>query len=255
MVYGLIRSVQAALKYRGGWKGLYEHMYTNGDYPFKFGTYMGHDTAGNRYYENRVDYPFGQHRWVEPGDIHNYDSASIPPEWHGWMTSMNDAPPGTGEDDYIAERTRSIIPLESRSDANVDHNVGHTEKLSNWHHLHNQSTVRSRGFNIGNPVVGLPPGAPSGYYTQPGSPYNDVSVRPRVNIGDLDSDGEGKGGGGRPYKSQKWADRLRTPEEKKVLEDALMGAKREAVEAEEGNARRRRMAMAARGRGTVAGGP
>lgn len=50
----------------------------NGDYPFKFGTYMGHDAAGNRYYENRVDYPFGQHRWVEPGDIHNFDSASIP---------------------------------------------------------------------------------------------------------------------------------------------------------------------------------
>ena len=54
---------------------------------------MGCDGAGNRYYENRVDYPFGQHRWVEPGDIHNFDSASIPPEWHGWMTSMNDAPP------------------------------------------------------------------------------------------------------------------------------------------------------------------
>ena len=36
----------------------------NRDYPFKFGSYMGHDAAGNRYYENRVDYPFGQHRWV-----------------------------------------------------------------------------------------------------------------------------------------------------------------------------------------------
>jgi hypothetical protein len=28
---------------------------------------MGGDAAGNRYYENRVDYPFGQHRWIEPG--------------------------------------------------------------------------------------------------------------------------------------------------------------------------------------------
>jgi hypothetical protein len=28
MVYGVIRSVQAALKYRGGWRGLWEHMYT-----------------------------------------------------------------------------------------------------------------------------------------------------------------------------------------------------------------------------------
>ena len=43
------------------------------------GTYIGCDGAGNRYYENLVDYPFGQHRWVEPGDIHNFDSTSIPP--------------------------------------------------------------------------------------------------------------------------------------------------------------------------------
>ena len=28
MVYGVIRNLQASLKYRGGWKGLFEHMYT-----------------------------------------------------------------------------------------------------------------------------------------------------------------------------------------------------------------------------------
>jgi hypothetical protein len=28
MTYAVIRSVHAALKYRGGWKGLFEHMYT-----------------------------------------------------------------------------------------------------------------------------------------------------------------------------------------------------------------------------------
>jgi hypothetical protein len=28
MVYSVIRNVQKALKYRGGWKGLLEHMYT-----------------------------------------------------------------------------------------------------------------------------------------------------------------------------------------------------------------------------------
>ncbi|KAL7443064.1 hypothetical protein ACHAXM_008732 [Skeletonema potamos] len=243
MVYGVIRSVQAALKYRGGWQGLFEHMYTNGDYPFKFGTYMGADAAGNRYYENRVDYPFGQHRWVEPGDIHNFDSASIPPEWHGWMTSMNDAPP-SAEEAYIEERKQNIIPL-CESNANIDHNVGHQEKIYNFHHLHNLSTVRSRGWNIGNPVVGLPPGAKDSYYTQPGSPYNDASIRPRVNIGDL--------GGGRVYKSQKWADRLRTPEEKAALEKAKEDTAQKAIASEEVAAARRKMAMAARGAGTVAG--
>lgn len=40
---------------------------------------MGCDMAGNRYYENRVDYPFGQHRWVEPGDVHNFDATQIAP--------------------------------------------------------------------------------------------------------------------------------------------------------------------------------
>ncbi|KAL7464838.1 hypothetical protein ACHAXS_005163 [Conticribra weissflogii] len=247
MVYGVIRNFQAALKYRGGWKGLLEHMYTNGDYPFKFGTYMGCDAAGNRYYENRVDYPFGQHRWVEPGDIHNFDSASIPPEWHGWMTSMNDTPPHA-EDDYVGERKQHIIPL-CESNAGIDHNVGHQEKVYNFHHLHNLTTVRSRGYGIGNPIVGLPPGAKDSYYTQPGSPYNEASIRPRVNIGDLDA---GKGGG-RPYKSEKWADRLRTPEEKLAIEKEKMDVVNRAVEAEKKAAARRKIMMASRGAGTVSG--
>ena len=220
----------------------------NGDYPFKFGTYMGCDAGGNRYYENRVDYPIGQHRWVEPGDIHNFDSASIPPEWHGWMVSMNDSPPAV-EEDYIEERKKNIIPLESVSHAPVDHNVGHQEKFYNFHHLTNLSTVRSRGFGIGNPIVGLPPGAKDSYYTQPGSPYSEASIRPRVNIGDLD---EGKGGG-RPYKSMKWAERLRTPAEKAAIEKDKLDAVKRAVQVEKASAAMRKMAMAARGAGTVAG--
>lgn len=243
MVYGVVRNIQAALKYRGGWKGLLEHMYTNGDYPFKVGTFMGSDAAGNRYYENRVDYPYGQHRWVEPGDIHNFDSASIPPEWHGWMTSMNDATPST-EDQYIDTKKEFIEPL-CLSNAGIDHNVGHQEKVFNFHNLHNLSTVRSRGYGIGNPVVGLPAGAKDSYYTQPGSPYNEASIRPRVDIGDL--------GGGRTYKSQKWADRLRTPEEKAQLEAEKLAVVEKNVEKEKQMALRRKMAMAERGAGTVAG--
>lgn len=207
---------------------------------------MGGDAAGNRYYENRVDYPFGQHRWVEPGDIHNFDSASIPPEWHGWMTSMNDVPP-VAEDDFFDEKKQDIIKM-CRSDTGIDHNVGHQEKMFHFHDLHNQSTVRSRGYGIGNPVVGLPPGAKDSYYTQPGSPYNDASIRPRVDIGDLDSGS----GGGRPYKSLKWADRLRTPDEKAAIEKGKLDAAKASIEIEKANAARRKLAMAARGAGTVA---
>jgi len=65
---------------------------------------MGSDAAGNRCYENRVDYPFGQHRWVEPDDIHNFDSTSIAPEWQGWMNSQTDEPP-CAEGKYVEEKS------------------------------------------------------------------------------------------------------------------------------------------------------
>ena len=168
-------------------------------------------------------------------------------EWHGWMTSMNDAPPHA-EPDYIANRGQSIIPID-RSNVPADGSsvVGHQEPMMNFHHLHNQSTVRSRGWGIGNPIVGLPPGAKDSYYTQPGSPYNEGSIRKRVNIGDLD---EGKGGG-RPYKSEKWADRLRTREEREALEKEKMRIVQGAIERERVMAAKRKAAMAARGSGTV----
>lgn len=178
----------------------------NGDYPFKFGTYMGCDAAGNRYYENRVDYPAGQHRWVEPGDIHNFDATQVPPEWHGWLTSMNDCTPTT-EDEYFADKLAHLRSGEI-SHAPYRTNVGHQEPYFNFHHMHNQSQIRSRGYNIGNHVVGLPPGAPDAYYTQPGSPYNDASIRKYEPEGSLDPDG------GRPYKNQLWKDRLKTKAEK-----------------------------------------
>lgn len=128
------------------------------------------------------------------------------------MTSQSDEPP-CAQDKYIEEKSKHIIQL-CRSDAPEKSNVGHQEPMLHFHNLHNQTQVRSRGYGIGNHVVGLPPHAKDSYYTQPGSPYNDASVRPLTFLGDLDE----KKGGGRRYKNEKWADRLRTEEEKKELE-------------------------------------
>lgn len=249
MVKGLVESIKAAMRSRGGWRGLYDHMYTNGDYPFKVGTYMGCDQAGNRYYENRVDFPFGQHRWVEPSDIHNFDSTSVSPEWHGWMTSMNDTPPHQ-DDTYFEEAKKDIIKM-CDSHAPTDHAVGYKSEFNNFHFIHNQTQVRSRGYGIGNPIVGLPPGAKDSYYTQPGSPYNEASIRKNEMIGDLD---ETKGGG-RPYKSQKWADRLRTPEEKESFEKrfAAEHARLTSIETAEEEKTNRMKRFRGRGRGTVIG--
>jgi NADH:ubiquinone oxidoreductase subunit len=187
------------------------------------GTYMGCDAFGNRYYENRVDYPAGQHRWVEPSDIHNFDATHVPPEWHGWLTHMNDATP-TMEKEYIEEKLKSLRKGEI-SHAPYQSNVGHQEPYFNFHGMHDQSQIRSRGYNIGNHVVGLPPGAPDAYYTQPGSPYNDASIRKFEPQGSLDADG------GRKYKNELWKERLKTAAEKQAEKDEVKQAWAKAYEA------------------------
>jgi len=202
---------------------------------------MGADPGGNRYYENRVDYPFGQHRWVEPGDIHNFDSSSVPPEWQGWMTSMNDEPP-CAEEEYIAKKTAKVDQM-CESNAPDKSNVGLQGNVWNFHHLHNQTQVRSRGYGIGNPIVGLPPGVKDAYYTQPGSPYNDATIRPLEFIGSLDADGK------RGFKSEKWADRLRTEVEKKAIETKKDSEVKEFTDMVGAGVGGRR----GRGRGTVIG--
>ena len=59
-------------------KGTIIQLYTVGD--LKFGELKGTDRFGNKYYED-LDLPFGQHRWVEYSNIHNYDATMIQPEW------------------------------------------------------------------------------------------------------------------------------------------------------------------------------
>jgi NADH:ubiquinone oxidoreductase subunit len=174
---------------------------------------MGSDAAGNRYYENTVDYSFGQHRWIEPADMDNYDAAQVPPEWHGWLTCMNDCTPAM-EEEYIEEKMKHLRTGEV-SDVPFRNVIGHQEPYYNFHHMHNQSQIRSRGYGIGNQVVGLPPGAPDAYYTQPGSPYNEAFIRKTEMKGSLDKDG------GRAYKSDLWKDRLKTAEEKEAEKAAV----------------------------------
>jgi hypothetical protein len=58
----------------------------------KFGRLVGTDRNGNKYFEN-LEYLYGQHRWVEYQDIHNFEPTSVPPEWHGWLHHQTDATP------------------------------------------------------------------------------------------------------------------------------------------------------------------
>lgn len=62
----------------------------------KFGALVGVDAAGNKYYENTVDYPYGQHRWVHyagGADFYAADGSNVPPEWHSWLHHIVAEPP------------------------------------------------------------------------------------------------------------------------------------------------------------------
>lgn len=75
---------------KGTWRKLYKMRM------IKFGRLVGVDKYGNHYYENTVDYPLNQHRWVEyAGDKSAYeaDASNVPPEWHGWLHSSTSEPP------------------------------------------------------------------------------------------------------------------------------------------------------------------
>ena len=78
----------------------------------KRGTLVGTDDGGNRYYEN-LDYKVNMTRWVEYKDIHNYDSSSVPPRWHGWLHYVSDAP-GNHDDqaEFIARGVENIEQLD-----------------------------------------------------------------------------------------------------------------------------------------------
>lgn len=112
----------------------------------------------------------------------------------------------------MEEMQKRQIQIE-KSDAPYRDNVGHQEPYFNFNGMHNQSQIKSRGYGVGNHVVGLPPGAPDAFYTQPGSPYNPASMRKLEFVGDLDADK----GGGRPYKNEKWMERLMTDEDRKKI--------------------------------------
>ncbi len=65
----------------------------------RFGTFVGEDEFGNRYFRSKDMPPFGERRWVvyASGD---WDASQVPPGWHGWMHFTVDAPPS--EEAYAA---------------------------------------------------------------------------------------------------------------------------------------------------------
>eukprot|EP01111_Echinosteliopsis_oligospora_P017253 TRINITY_DN740_c0_g1_i1.p1 TRINITY_DN740_c0_g1~~TRINITY_DN740_c0_g1_i1.p1 ORF type:complete len:181 (+),score=43.70 TRINITY_DN740_c0_g1_i1:62-544(+) len=63
---------------------------------FKFGTLVGVDKFGNKYYEDKEE-SYLRDRWVEYADKKNYEASHVPPEWHAWIHRISDAPGSSPE--------------------------------------------------------------------------------------------------------------------------------------------------------------
>ncbi|OQV11665.1 putative NADH dehydrogenase [ubiquinone] 1 alpha subcomplex subunit 12 [Hypsibius exemplaris] len=81
-----------AVKQNGGlFKSIRTFYFTD---DLKWGTHVGTDKYGNRYFENNY-YFMGRNRWVLFNDAFRleYDGSQIPPEWHQWMHYTTDKTP------------------------------------------------------------------------------------------------------------------------------------------------------------------
>eukprot|EP01038_Epipyxis_sp_PR26KG_P008819 gene8819-11908_t len=144
-----------------GWKGTAVQLYLIGD--IKNGVLKGTDKFGNKYYED-LNEPYGQHRWVEYANIHNYDASMIQPEWHGWMHHVFDETP----DEQLAQDSLKTV---EESDAIYSTHVGKIGENVPAYEQVDVSQYRHRGFNIGSLMIGA--NEPERYYKQPGHPLSD----------------------------------------------------------------------------------
>lgn len=159
-LFGPLVKISRALKEKG-WKGTVTQLYLIGD--IKFGVHKGTDKFGNKYYED-LDLPFGQHRWVEYSNIHDYDATMIQPEWHGWMHHMYDETP---------DEVSSPNPLSTTSVSHAIFN-DHIGKIGEKVEAQEQVDVtqyRQRGYKVGSRMTG--PEDPDLYYKQPGHPLSE----------------------------------------------------------------------------------
>ncbi|KAF7992835.1 hypothetical protein HCN44_005179 [Aphidius gifuensis] len=72
--------------------GMLRTMYRTDD--LKWGTLVGEDKYGNKYYENNYFF-YGRNRWIIYNElVHmDYDASQVPAEWYGWLHYKTDLLP------------------------------------------------------------------------------------------------------------------------------------------------------------------
>jgi NADH:ubiquinone oxidoreductase subunit len=87
------RHLKNAVRQHGGLWGSFLQIFRTDE--LKWGTLVGVDKFGNKYYENKL-YFMGRSRWVYYSDENigwDYDASQIPAEWHRWLHYIGDEPP------------------------------------------------------------------------------------------------------------------------------------------------------------------
>uniref|UniRef100_A0A7S1CQN8 NADH dehydrogenase [ubiquinone] 1 alpha subcomplex subunit 12 n=1 Tax=Bicosoecida sp. CB-2014 TaxID=1486930 RepID=A0A7S1CQN8_9STRA len=135
----------------------------------KFGALVGVDELGNKYYENKEEYAYGQHRWVEMAGFRSFyscDASEIPPRWHAWLHSITDTPPAG---DTVGT-THKFEPVKNSTGAHTPYKRNLGAVRAKW--VPNKTQARPRGFGVGNGLDEASPIASEpheeGFYTQPG---------------------------------------------------------------------------------------
>ena len=89
------RIVKEAPTLSEGFKELWRQIYYMND--IKWGTLVGIDQFGNKYYENSEEFILGRDRWVFYKDYEGGipDPTTVPPTWFLWLHHMTDKNPTT----------------------------------------------------------------------------------------------------------------------------------------------------------------
>jgi NADH:ubiquinone oxidoreductase subunit len=163
-LFGPITKTIRAVKERG-WKGLAIQLYLISD--IKFGELKGTDKFGNKYYED-LDLPYGQHRWVEYSNIHNYDATMIQPEWHGWMHHVFDETPDE-------QMKKDELQTTSVSNSIYTTHLAMIGEAKVAQEQVDTSQYRQRGYKVGSLMIGEDD--KDNYYKQPGHPLSKKEGR------------------------------------------------------------------------------
>jgi len=80
---GLLQATLKHLKEHGIWKTT-QHLRMTDEVDFDYGTLVGVDKFGNKYYEEDEAVAM-KHRRVVYGQYETWNASDVPAEWHGWL--------------------------------------------------------------------------------------------------------------------------------------------------------------------------